>query len=110
MSGPTILFVLDAGPMVGGGHVMRSLALASALAAQGADCRFVSAPPTAAILAAFAPDAVQVPAASTAPDDLAVAAKAERFDAIVFDHYALSQGDQAAMAQGKPVLAIDDLA
>ena len=35
MTGPRILFVVDAGPAVGGGHVMRSLTLAQALAAQG---------------------------------------------------------------------------
>ena len=31
MTGPKILFVVDAGPTVGGGHVMRSLTLARAL-------------------------------------------------------------------------------
>jgi UDP-2,4-diacetamido-2,4,6-trideoxy-beta-L-altropyranose hydrolase len=110
MSGPTILFVVDAGPAVGGGHVMRSLSLASALTAQGAACRFVSAPAAAAILTAFAADMPQAGAASTSPADLASAAKAETFDAIVFDHYGLSEGDHLAMAQGKPVLVIDDLA
>ena len=42
--------------------------------------------------------------------DLAAAVKAERFDAIVFDHYGLVEGDHLAMAQGKPALVIDDLA
>jgi UDP-2,4-diacetamido-2,4,6-trideoxy-beta-L-altropyranose hydrolase len=110
MSGPSILFVVDAGPAVGGGHVMRSLTLAGALAAEGAACRFVSAPAAAAIMAVFAPETAQAPAASTSPSDLADAAKAERFDAIVFDHYGLSEGDHLAMAQGKPALVIDDLA
>ena len=45
MSGPSILFVVDAGPAVGGGHVMRSLTLAGALSGQGAACRFVAPPP-----------------------------------------------------------------
>jgi UDP-2,4-diacetamido-2,4,6-trideoxy-beta-L-altropyranose hydrolase len=110
MSGPSILFVVDAGPAVGGGHVMRSLALASALTAQGAACRFASAPAAAAILTAFSPETPQISAASTAPSDLAYAVRGERFDAIVFDHYGLSEGDHLAMAQGKPALAIDDLA
>jgi UDP-2,4-diacetamido-2,4,6-trideoxy-beta-L-altropyranose hydrolase len=110
MSGPSILFVVDAGPAVGGGHVMRSLTLAGALEAQGATCRFVSPPEAQAILAAFAPDVQQVLAASTAPGDLAAAVRPERFDAIVFDHYGLSEDDQRTMAQGKPALAIDDLA
>jgi UDP-2,4-diacetamido-2,4,6-trideoxy-beta-L-altropyranose hydrolase len=110
MSGPSILFVVDAGPEVGGGHVMRSLTLAGALEAQDATCRFVSPPEVAAILAAFAPETAQVDAASPSSDDLARAVKPEQFDAIVFDHYGLSEVDHSAMAQGKPALVIDDLA
>jgi UDP-2,4-diacetamido-2,4,6-trideoxy-beta-L-altropyranose hydrolase len=34
----------------------------------------------------------------------------EAFDALVFDHYGLSEPDHRAMAQGRPVLVIDDLA
>jgi UDP-2,4-diacetamido-2,4,6-trideoxy-beta-L-altropyranose hydrolase len=110
MSGPSILFVVDAGPAVGGGHVMRSLTLAGALEAQGSACRFVSAPEAQAILAAFAPETPRVAATSTLPGDLAAAVGPERFDAIVFDHYGLSEADHRAMAQGKPTLVIDDLA
>jgi UDP-2,4-diacetamido-2,4,6-trideoxy-beta-L-altropyranose hydrolase len=89
---------------------MRSLSLASAQTAQGAACRFVSAPATAAILDAFAPDMARAEAASTSPSDLTSAAGAETFDAIAFDHYGLSEGDHVAMARGKPILVIDDLA
>jgi UDP-2,4-diacetamido-2,4,6-trideoxy-beta-L-altropyranose hydrolase len=110
MSGPSILFVANAGPEVGGGHVMRSLTLASALAAEGATCRFAAPPAVAALLHAFAPDMAHVAAPSTAPGDLADALRAERFDAIVFDHYGLAEPDHRAMAQGKAVLVIDDLA
>jgi UDP-2,4-diacetamido-2,4,6-trideoxy-beta-L-altropyranose hydrolase len=110
MSGPSIVFVVDAGPAVGGGHVMRSLTLAGALEAAGAACRFVGPPAAAAILTAFAPETAQIAAASTLPGDLMLAVKADRFDAIVFDHYGLSGDDQLAIAQGKPALAIDDLA
>jgi len=110
VSGPSILIVVDAGPAVGGGHVMRSLTLVGALTAEGAVCRFVAAPAAQAILEAFAPETARVAAASTSPGDLAVAARAERFDAIVFDHYGLVEDDHRAMAQGKPVLVIDDLA
>lgn len=105
MTGPRILFVVDAGPTVGGGHVMRSLTLAQALAAKGATTAFVG--PTAAgdLLEAFAPDTI-----CTSAEDLAAAAVREAFDAIVFDHYGLSESDHRAMAQGRPVLVIDDLA
>jgi UDP-2,4-diacetamido-2,4,6-trideoxy-beta-L-altropyranose hydrolase len=110
MSSPNILFVVDAGPAVGGGHVMRSLTLAGVMEAQGARCRFVAAPAAAAILAAFAPETAQAPALSTAPRDLAEAVAGETYDAIVFDHYGLSAGDHRTMAQGQPTLVIDDLA
>jgi len=110
VSGPSILVVVDAGPQVGGGHVMRSLSLAGALAAQGADCRFVAVPDAAAILERFAPEGPQVPAASSAPGDLASVVGRQRFDAVVFDHYGLAEADHRAMAKGKPALVIDDLA
>ena len=110
MTGPRILFVVDAGPRVGGGHVIRSLTLAGALSAQGASCTFMGPPAVSAVLDAFAPDAAQLAAASTEPRDLATAIAAEAFDAVVFDHYGLGERDHRAMGQGRPVLVIDDLA
>ena len=110
MSGPSLLFVTDAGPAVGGGHVMRSLTLAGALAAQGATFRFVAPPAVEAILAAFAPATERVPAASAAPADLADAVRTALFDAVVFDHYGLAEPDHRAMAQKHLTLVMDDLA
>jgi UDP-2,4-diacetamido-2,4,6-trideoxy-beta-L-altropyranose hydrolase len=109
-SDPRILFVVDAGPTVGGGHVMRSLTLAMAMETLGATCTFLAPPAVAAILTAFAPDAAQLAAASTEPHDLASAVGGERFDAMVFDHYGLAERDHRSMGQGRPVLVIDDLA
>jgi len=110
MSAAKILFVVDAGPTVGGGHVMRSLSLAAALEAQGAACSFVTSPAVGHVLAAFAPDMAQIVAFSTEPRDLAKAAGGETFDAVVFDHYGLSEREHSAVAKGRPALAIDDLA
>ena len=110
MSGPAILFVVDAGPAVGGGHVMRSLTLALALQGQGAECRFVAPPAVEAILTAFAPELARAAAGSTQAGDLADTVAPEQFDAVVFDHYGLAESDHRAMARGKPVLVIDDLA
>jgi UDP-2,4-diacetamido-2,4,6-trideoxy-beta-L-altropyranose hydrolase len=95
--GSRILFVCDAGPDVGGGHVMRSLTLAGALAEAGAECAFLARPAVEAVLDAFAPDTVRTTAT-------------EPFDAVVFDHYGLSAPDHRACAKGRPTLVIDDLA
>ena len=112
MTGPRILFVVDAGPQVGGGHVMRSLTLAGALGGHGAACTFVSAPAVDAILDAFAPGVTRLAAASTEPRDLAAAVTAptEAYDAVVFDHYGLGAREHRTIGQGRPTLVIDDLA
>jgi UDP-2,4-diacetamido-2,4,6-trideoxy-beta-L-altropyranose hydrolase len=109
-SGPRILFVVDAGQKVGGGHVMRSLTLAKALEAHGATFGFLGPPAANEVLEAFAPEIPRLSAASAEPRDLAAAVGREQFDAIVFDHYQLGERDHRAMAQGRPVLVIDDLA
>jgi UDP-2,4-diacetamido-2,4,6-trideoxy-beta-L-altropyranose hydrolase len=110
MTGPRILFVVDAGPRVGGGHLMRSLTLAQALEAQGCACTFMGPPAVSALLDTFAPGAARLTAASAEPRDLAARIGSEQFEAIAFDHYGLSERDHRAMGQGRPVLVIDDLA
>ena len=110
MSGPQILFVVDAGAEVGGGHVIRSLTLAGALEAKGASCIFLAPPAVGAILDAFAPGAPRIEVASADPADLAAAVGSKIFAAVVFDHYGLSAGDHRAMAGDTPALVVDDLA
>ncbi|WP_374571863.1 UDP-2,4-diacetamido-2,4,6-trideoxy-beta-L-altropyranose hydrolase [Phenylobacterium sp.] len=110
MNGPAILFICDAGPEIGGGHVMRSLTLAGALAERGAAPAFLAPPAVARVLDAFGPDVARVPAASTAPADLIAAARRAQADAFVFDHYGLDAAAHRAIAAGRPVLVIDDLA
>ncbi|MFN3513539.1 MAG: UDP-2,4-diacetamido-2,4,6-trideoxy-beta-L-altropyranose hydrolase [Phenylobacterium sp.] len=107
---PRILFVADAGPEVGGGHVMRSLTLARALVARGADCVFLASPAVAAVLDVFGPDMPREPATALDPDHIADAATGVDFDAVVFDHYGLSRPDHEEIAHGRPTLVIDDLA
>ena len=98
---PRILFMADAGPTVGGGHVMRSLTLARALEDAGAACAFVATPAVAAVLDAFGAGIARIDADD---DHRAV------FDAVVIDHYRLEAADHRAIAGGRPVLVIDDLA
>jgi spore coat polysaccharide biosynthesis predicted glycosyltransferase SpsG len=110
MTGPRILFVVNAGAEVGGGHVMRSLTLAQALEGQGASFAVLGPPAAAELLDVFAPQTERLIAASAAPRDLAAAARDAVFDAVAFDHYDLSQGDHRAISDGRPALVIDDLA
>ena len=110
MSGPRILFVVDAGPYVGGGHVLRSLTLGRALEGHGASIRFVGPSDVTALLDAFGPGVERIAALSSTPTDLLAAAADETFDAVVFDHYGLGEADHRTLAQGRPVLVIDDLA
>ena len=107
---PRILFIANAGPAVGGGHVMRSLSLARALGEHGAECVFLDPPVVAGILDAFAPDMSREAVASVAAADLPAAVAGLAFDAVVFDHYGLGRADHQFIAQGRPTLVIDDLA
>jgi UDP-2,4-diacetamido-2,4,6-trideoxy-beta-L-altropyranose hydrolase len=108
---PAILFACDAGPVTGGGHLMRSLTLAEALAAAGARCSFVETPAVKALLDIYAPLMDRTPAGSGREEDLIAAVRtAAAYDAVVFDHYGLDAQAHQAGAAGRPVLVIDDLA
>ena len=98
MTSPRILFVCDAGPGVGGGHVMRCLTLAGALTAKGAACAFVRTPEAADILARYAPDMPLVDEDATA-------------DLVVLDSYRMAPATEAAWrARAGRLAVIDDLA
>ncbi|WP_340643664.1 UDP-2,4-diacetamido-2,4,6-trideoxy-beta-L-altropyranose hydrolase [Phenylobacterium sp.] len=107
---PRILFVANAGPEVGGGHVMRCITLARALGERGADCAFACTPEVAALLEVFGPEIVREDATGLEPDHIADALTGVRFDAVVFDHYGLALEHHEALAKGRTTLVIDDLA
>jgi len=112
---PRVLLVADAGPAVGGGHVMRCLTLAGALTRAGADCAFAATPEAAGLLDGFAGEAIRRFAAP--PGDpaalCALAAQAARTwgaDFAVLDHYGAGRAEDAAMrAAAGRLLAIEDL-
>lgn len=113
MDAPRILFVADAGPEIGGGHVMRCLTLAEALRARGAETSFMASPPAAGILDAFSgPEVGRIAARDADPAMLAqdAARAAHGFDALVFDSFRLGADAHRAIAGGKPTLILDDLA
>jgi UDP-2,4-diacetamido-2,4,6-trideoxy-beta-L-altropyranose hydrolase len=114
---PRILFFADAGPDVGGGHVMRCLTLARALTAHGAECAFVESRAAAPILRRFGWPAQTLLAISGAEDLPGLVAYAqdfaERFEAdlIVVDHYQAAAAEETILrGLHRFVAVLDDLA
>jgi len=115
MTTPRILFFADAGPAIGGGHVMRCLTLARALMAQGAECAFAAPPAAMRLLETFAPDAIErLPLPEGAPSRLAAPiadlARTWGAQAAAVDHYGFGPGEEAMVRTGvHRLLALDDL-
>ncbi len=108
-----VLFAPAAGPRIGGGHVMRGLALAEALTARGALCTFAVPPWGERLLQRFADPAPRLHplARSGEPAAVAEALEAVRPDVLVLDDYSLSASEVAPLDRpGLRTLVIDDLA
>jgi UDP-2,4-diacetamido-2,4,6-trideoxy-beta-L-altropyranose hydrolase len=112
-----ILFLADAGPQVGGGHVMRCLTLARALTARGAECAFVESRAAAPILRRFGWPAQTLLAMAATEGTEGLFAYARQFaemfqpDLVVIDHYGASDGDEASLRRElRHIVVIDDLA
>jgi len=109
---PSILFLPDAGPSVGGGHMMRSLTLARALEDEGAICQFLVTPAGKAVFDAFGGGISHIETYDITQAELVerAASVARNHDAVVIDHYGLAAPEHRAIAAGRPTLVIDDLA
>jgi UDP-2,4-diacetamido-2,4,6-trideoxy-beta-L-altropyranose hydrolase len=104
---PQVLFLADAGPMVGGGHVMRCLTLARALTNLGAHCQFMAPPSVSEIMNRFdQADTGQI--ASDTEKIIAVSQK-QSADIVVIDHYGLGRAVEATLGQGRRLVVLDDL-
>jgi len=112
MAAPRIAFRLDASAAIGGGHAMRCLSLARALADRGADCLFLVNEEAGAVVPALA----GVPCRTVGPaPEAAVAALRSEWpdgaDAAVCDLYAwTAPQEQVFAAAAQRLLVIDDLA
>jgi len=111
---PRILAFPDCGPRIGGGHVMRCLTLARALADKGCAVAFAANPPGQGVLDAFGPRDMTVYPLS---DDLAEAAPhaaawadAFKADWVLLDHYRLSPAEEVALKGSRRLAVLDDLA
>jgi UDP-2,4-diacetamido-2,4,6-trideoxy-beta-L-altropyranose hydrolase len=114
MAEPARVLLLPAsGPGVGGGHVLRCLALAAALREAGAACAFAAAPEGLRLLSRFGQSlgkSLDVQAiARDAP--LAELADAYAANAVVIDDYGVDAAGEAGLATPTRLLAaVDDLA
>ncbi|MBY0431842.1 MAG: hypothetical protein K2Q10_11635, partial [Rhodospirillales bacterium] len=110
-AGLTAVFRADAEPAIGGGHVMRCLTLADALAARGWRCHFACRPGTPEMVLALAASGhAVVPLADPSP-----AALAARWPAgcglLVVDNYGLDAAyERACRPWAGRILVFDDLA
>lgn len=100
----------DASPALGGGHAMRCLTLAQALAARGADVvLLVNAAAPAVVPALAAARCIVVEAGPEAARAAVSALWPTRADWLVIDHYGWGAADEAAMrAVARRLMALDD--
>jgi UDP-2,4-diacetamido-2,4,6-trideoxy-beta-L-altropyranose hydrolase len=113
---PRVLFLADCGAEVGGGHVMRCLSLAEALAGSGARCAMLATPAVTRVLDVFADQRLErASVAESSQEGLVEAgiAFADDWvaDILVIDHYGLDHAQELALSNAvRAVVAMDDLA
>lgn len=110
----TCIFRADAAAPIGGGHVMRCLALADALAEMGWRCGFASRSKSVATVPALAAAPYERLELDCDENDEAAALAArwpDGCDLLVVDHYGLDATfERACRPWARRIMAIDDLA
>jgi len=111
-SAPSILIRCDATPALGGGHVMRCLTLANALAKAGWRVRFACVAGTATVVSALARSGFDIIELINPLDAAQLVGKLRKpFDAIVFDQYDIDANYERALRPfANMLVVIDDLA
>ena len=96
------LFRCDASAVVGGGHVMRCLTLASELNAHGWRCSFACTDETVSFMPALSQSGHGVVSADDMIDNV---------DVLIVDHYGLDRVyEEKCRVWAKQIVVIDDLA
>lgn len=110
---PTALFRTNASPDIGGGHVMRCLTLADALARHGWTCIFACNPAAARTVSALAHSGHRVHSLNSDEDaDAQATARVldSAIDLLVIDHYGLGAAyERAWQDKVERILVVDDL-
>lgn len=114
MSAGQVVFRADASPVIGGGHIVRCLALADALAAAGWRCTFAVGPETLKTIPALAASGHERLTVNHVGENTP-ASLARRFpdgvELLVVDHYGCGDAfESACRTWARRILAIDDLA
>lgn len=114
MSGrPRVLFAPAGSAEIGGGHLMRDLALAEALQDRGARCSFATSVWGERLLQRFADPRPAVHPLARPGDIGAIAAVVQAVapDVLVVDDYGLGEAETARlMGKGLKIVVVDDLA
>lgn len=108
----TAVIRADASPAIGGGHVVRSLALADGLAARGWHCLFATIPAAAATVPALGEsghEVIELRLGEDSPEALERALPCTA-DWLVTDHYGIDAGfHRAARRWARRIAVIDEL-
>lgn len=103
-----VMLRADASPAIGGGHIIRCLALADALRARGHDVVFAVAPGTLDVVTALSRSGFWVLDVSGEGDELIRSVDQNRIDLMVFDHYGIGADFEKLARSVSRVAVIDD--
>ena len=107
---PDVLFRCDATPEMGGGHVMRCLTLANAMAEAGYKIRFACAEGTIETVPMLGRSGFNILDLTDPLDSTELFGRLEAgVDVAVFDHYGIgAEYERALRVHAKAILVIDD--